>query len=80
MFLREEPNQFNALHYYLAQIALEVRRSFSPKKRHRLADFLLKFATTSPKPEPLIPSTPQARASQSKQIWLSALNIKPKKP
>jgi len=43
-YLDREPNHFNALHFYLAQIAREVRMAaFGNKKAYSLKDFLLEF-------------------------------------
>lgn len=60
-------------HYYLAQVAAEVRRGVAKRPRNvKLDDFILKFG--APKPQP--PQTPEARLAASKAMWLAAVGLK----
>lgn len=81
-YLQEQSNEFNPLHYYLAQIALEVRRSYSKKpSRFKLKDFLITFSPNSKQPTPHTAEDRKARIQKSKNIWKAALGgfSKPKK-
>lgn len=67
--------------YYLAQIALEVRRAASKTpRRYKLKQFLLKFKSTrasaaSSKPTPVTAEQKKAHIQQSKGVWKSLATI-----
>lgn len=81
-YLREALNEFHREDYYLAQIALEIRRSWASTNR-KLSDFLITFSTEEKK---AVASSPQKREkteeekkaylARSKAAWLGALGIK----
>jgi len=70
---REITEGFNPLHYYLAQVAMEVRRSYvkKPKSVH-LDDFILKFKEKRPvgREEKETIEQLRARTARSKAFWL----------
>lgn len=69
IYLNKEPNRFNPLYSYLAQIAAEIRRSFvkSPDKVET-ENFIIKFVDKK--------SKIKQKAEQSKSSWLRWLGIK----
>lgn len=71
-FFQEEPNHFNALHYYLAQICQVLAQVNSAKQsdanRITTNQFLLKFNTESEKKE-LTDEEKQAKIANSKNFW-----------
>jgi len=74
-FLEQEPNEFNSLHSYLAQIAAEIRdaRNMWSKGRHKattIDDMLLKFTAKDRKQE-----TEESNLIQSKTFWLGGLGL-----
>ena len=72
VYLEEEPNRFNALYFYLAQIAAEVRRSFvKHPDKVKTNDFIIKFTDKK--------SLNVKKAEQSKSTWLKWLGISRKK-
>lgn len=72
VYLEEEPNKFNALYFYLAQIAAEVRRSFiKHPDKVKTNDFMIKFVDKK--------SSNVKKAKQSKSTWLRWLGIDRKK-
>ena len=72
IYLNEEPNKFNALYMYLAQIAAEMRRSFvKHPKKVETKDFIIKFTSK----EDVI----KQKTEHSKSSWFSFLKFKRKK-
>jgi len=66
-FLKREEGQAKRQDYYMAQIAMEVRRSYVKNpKTVKLKDFIFETET---KAEPKSPS-------KSKSIWAAVLNVK----
>ena len=65
----KEANEFNPIHWYLAQVAAEVRRSMvrHPEKV-RLSDFILSFSSAKP-PKKLT-------LEETKAIWKSIVGYK----
>jgi hypothetical protein len=81
-YFERKVNAFDPLHYYLAQIALEVRRSINPKKARNLKveHFLFKFAKKGP-PKKLTRKEILAAGEAAKAAMKARLaRIKPKKP
>ena len=75
VYLEEEPNKFNALYFYLAQIAAEVRRSFiKHPDKVKTKNFIIKFIKIVDKK-----SSNVKKAKQSKSTWLRWLGIDRKK-
>lgn len=73
VILRERVNEHDALHYYLAQIACEVRRSYIKRpNRVKLKQFLLTFKV--PKVERKLSG--KQRIARSKAAWGSILGVK----
>jgi hypothetical protein len=69
-YLEDEPNHFNPLFYYLAQIAMEVRasRMFSKSKKSlNLKQFMISFT----KKNTNLVTDPK----KTKGIWLSWLGV-----
>lgn len=64
------------IHYYLAQVAMEVRRTINPKKKYKLTDFLLKFGSVK-KPEPKTAEQKKAWIEKSKAVWSALAKRKP---
>jgi len=74
-YLRAEENETQREHYYLAQIAAEVRRGISKKpKSIKLEQFLLRFERKKIESRPLTEEEKQKRADKSKSIWLAFVN------
>jgi hypothetical protein len=69
VFLADEPNHFNPLWYYLAQIAKEVRQAAMFNKRsYKVKDFLIEFAgRTAPQ---------KAEIERSKKAWMTFAHSK----
>lgn len=66
------------LHFYLAQIACEVRRSYIKHPRQaKLGDFLLKFATPGDE-RPLTPAEIAHKIAVSRASWMAYAGVKPK--
>lgn len=62
-------------HYYLAQIAAEVRRGISKRpKSIKLEQFLLKFERKKQESLLLTKKEKQKRAERSKSVWLAYVN------
>jgi len=71
-YLSEEPNRFNALYMYIAQLTAEVRRSWVTKtarQKTETSDFIIKFVEKKDVIE---------RQATSKRSWLGFLGIKRK--
>ncbi len=68
MYLEQHPTQFNVLHYYLAQIAREIRFSLTKKTKLKISDFLIKF-TTSSNTKTTTGKTSKELAIASKSRW-----------
>jgi hypothetical protein len=67
-YLNQEDTVVSKEDFYLAQIAAEVRRSFDKyPNKVKTKSFLLS------------PAEKKTAATDSKSIWLAALNIKPEK-
>lgn len=82
VYLKRQFHKREPIHYYLAQIALEVRRSIPTKRRRtwKLKQFLLSFKTKEPqKNRPLTEEEKRIRLEKSKMFWM-ALVQNPKKP
>jgi hypothetical protein len=74
-FLRMERDRNDKLHFYLAQIACEVRRSYIKHPRSlKLQDFLLKFQAPEPEGE-LSPEHRAFNVAVSKGAWLASLGL-----
>jgi hypothetical protein len=77
-FFRLLRDRHEKLHFYLAQIACEVRRSYIKHPRQaKLGDFLLKFAN----PDDARPKTEAEIAHMcavSRASWLAYAGVKPK--
>lgn len=75
-FLRMERDRNDKVHFYLAQIACEVRRSYVKHPRSlKLGDFLLRFQ--SPEPEGEVTEGHRAfKVAVSKGAWLAGLGLK----
>lgn len=64
-----EANEFNPIHWYLAQIAAEVRRSMvKHPEKVKLSDFILSFSSAKP-PKKLT-------LEETKAIWKSIVGYK----
>lgn len=79
VYLQELDNRKEPIHYYLAQIALEVRRTLTPKKRWKIQDFLLSFKKPTRKKEPVTAAEKELYLQRSKMFW-KALVQNPKTP
>jgi len=67
-YLNEEPNRFNPLYFYLAQIAAEVRRTIVKKpEKVKVEDFVIKFISKE--------DQRKANLNKSKSFWLKGLGI-----
>jgi hypothetical protein len=74
-YLRAEESETKQEHYYLAQIAAEVRRGIEKKpKSVKLEQFLLKFERRKIESRPLTEEEKQKRAEKSKSTWLAYVN------
>lgn len=72
IYLNEDPNKFNALYMYLAQIAAEVRRSFVKRpNKVEISDFVIKFVNKK--------TSNKQSVEHSKRAWFSFLRFKRKK-
>lgn len=65
-FLTERQNRKKPIHWYLAQIALEVRRSAHPKTKTKLDDYILSFGKTEEKP-----ASKESIVQRSKNFWFA---------
>jgi hypothetical protein len=73
VYLEQDMARAKPEHYYLAQVAAEVRRGVAKRPRDvKLDHFMLKFG--APKPRP--PQTPEARLAASKSMWMAAVGLK----
>lgn len=73
--LLQEANAFDPLHYYLAQIACEIRRSWvnkAAKKKLKFADFLIKFTRKTRAKAVLTEADKKAHIQNSKNAWMMA--------
>lgn len=69
---REKWSEASPEHYYLAQIALEVRRVLAKDPRkHKLNHMMLEFDVEQEEAQ-----EPEWSGDQSKNFWLAALGIK----
>ena len=78
IYLNEEPNRFNALYTYIAQLTAEIRRSWirqSQIKDIKTNDFIIKFVNE----KELIKTKLKQKIEVSKNRWLGWLGIKRKK-
>lgn len=74
-YFEAEENETKQEHYYLAQIAAEVRRGISKKpKSIKTEQFLLKFEREKIESRPLTEEEKQKRAEKSKSTWLAFVN------
>lgn len=72
-YIERESNAFDPTHYYLAQIAQEVRRVLSKKpKSVKLEHFLLKFESKNSRPSA---ESVEARTNRSKLFWLGLVGM-----
>ena len=74
-YFEQEPNEFNPLHSYLAQIAAEVRdmRNMWAKGKHKpttIEQMILKFEKEGDKRK-----VQKVSLIQSKQFWLGGLGL-----
>ena len=70
VYLNEEPNRFNPLFMYIAQLTAELRRSWVTSayaKNTKTEDFLIKFVD---KKEVI-----KQKVQQSKKAWFSFLGV-----
>ena len=74
--MEAEPNEFNVLHQYLAQIAYQIVRvnAKDPEKVDPDA-FVLKFEKRA-KEDPKPPPERQRQAHQSKALWQAVLKAR----
>jgi len=76
VYFNAEENIVHREHYYLAQIAAEIRRGISKKpKSIKIEQFLLKFQHPKVQRKPLTNKEKQERAEKSKSTWLAFLGI-----
>lgn len=69
-FLERDINSFHREDYFLANLALEVRRSWvANPNQEKLKTFLLRFSREN--------ETPTTGPLSSKQIWCSLLGVNP---
>lgn len=77
-FFRIIRDRNEKLHFYLAQIACEVRRSYVKHPRQaKLGDFLLKFANPEDD-RPLTAAELAHKCAVSRASWLAYAGVKPK--
>jgi hypothetical protein len=77
-FFRMVRDRQEKLHFYLAQIACEVRRSYIKHPRQaKLGDFLLKFANPD-EDRPMTPAEIAHKCAVSRASWLAYAGVKPK--
>jgi len=77
VYLNEEPNRFNALYMYIAQLTAEVRRSWikqSEIRKTKASDFVIKFVDE----KTLVKQKLEQKTEASKSRWLGFLGIKRK--
>ena len=73
-FFRIQRDRDEKLHWYLAQIAAEVRKSFVKNPASvKIKDFILKFSTGGELPANLTPGHKKHRIAMSKGAWLGAI-------
>lgn len=78
-FFRILRDRHEKLHFYLAQIACEVRRSYIKHPRQaKLGDFLLKFANPDDADRPPTQAELAHRCAVSRASWLAYAGVKPK--
>jgi len=73
VYLNEEPNRFNALYMYLAQLTAEIRRSWvkqSDVRKVKASAFIIKFVDKT--------EVVKQKIEVSKRTWLGFLGIKRK--
>ena len=78
--LEEEPNEFNVLHFYLAQIAAELRdlQKMQSKKKHKpttVEEMLITFVSSTIPTEEEDELAEQQSTMMSKQFWLGGLGM-----
>lgn len=77
-FFRILRDRHEKLHFYLAQIACEVRRSYIKHPRQaKLGDFLLKFASAEDN-RPMTEAELAHKIAVSRASWLAYAGVKPK--
>lgn len=75
-FLDQEVNSFHREDYYLAQIAAEVRRTFTKNPSHiKTKDFIIEFKTNTSKKK-TSKKSPEEKLKMSKTYWLSLSGVK----
>lgn len=77
-YLQNLPNEFEPLHYYLAQIAMFVVKTQNPKKKVALEDFILKFvpkkiSKADPKDQPVS----EEQKKRNRSFVLGMVGLKP---
>lgn len=71
-----EANAFDKVCYYLAQLAMEVRRSYArPGAVVRVEDFILKFVRRRPERRLKTKVEVQSRTNRFKQAFFSATGL-----
>jgi len=73
VYLNEEPNRFNALYNYFAQLTAEIRRSWitsAAAKSIKTSDFIIEFVDKK--------EIVKQKMQTSKRAWLKCLGIKRK--
>ena len=74
VYLEREQSQATVDHYYLAQIAAEVRRGWVRKpKSVKLQDFILK----TEQQQAATTTSQQVRTEQSRAMWLAVCKVPP---
>lgn len=75
-------NDHETLHRYLAQIALEIRRSYTKKSNKTLKDFLITYKEPAPRTKkakkPITLSERKKHINKSKAAWFAAVGLDPK--
>jgi hypothetical protein len=75
--LEDEPNEFNALYYYLAAISTEIAKGNAKNpKSIKIKDKILKFTKVSAEPSRSQNTDHAAKMNRSKTSWLQALGLK----
>lgn len=78
VYLEEEVNHFHREDYFMAQVALEVRRVLAKNpNKYKLKDFLIKFRSDKPEPQrPLTEEEKKQRVAKSMAYWLGITGAK----
>lgn len=79
-YLEWESNSFKPIHYYLAQVACEIRRSYVDLKKAKpfgIKDFILTFKRDEPKEEILVDK--QKGANNMKNFFFALTGLVGKK-